>query len=117
MGAQLLLGPLCQLTFLAIALDSPARHSARLLACCCHVYGVLLYFGTAALGGNAYCRPEFLYFWVYYVGCNIPWLVVPAVLGCRSFVALTRAQAQVQGQGAVNLARKTKCVRYCFWYG
>jgi hypothetical protein len=28
---------------------------------------------------------------VYYVGCNVPWLVVPAMLGWRSFKAITEA--------------------------
>ncbi|KAF8541264.1 Emopamil-binding protein [Trichophaea hybrida] len=100
----ILLGPLCLLTFLAIVLDSPKRHPARLLACCCHLYGVMLYFVTAAVGGNKHCRPEFLYFWVYYVGCNLPWLVVPAVLGWRSFKAITEAvETQEQGVGVRKL--------------
>ena len=71
------LGPLCLLTFLAILFDSPKQHPARLLACCCHVYGVMLYFATGLIQGNSHCRPEALYFWGYYVGFNIPWLLVP----------------------------------------
>ncbi|ROT35929.1 hypothetical protein SODALDRAFT_328313 [Sodiomyces alkalinus F11] len=27
--------------------------------------------------GTVHSRPEFLYFWVYYVGFNAPWVVVP----------------------------------------
>jgi len=87
----LFLGPLCLLTFLAIVRDSPWVHPARLLACCCHVYGVLLYFVTASLQHNIHCRPEPLYFWGYYVGCNLPWLLVPAVLGWRSARAMAEA--------------------------
>ncbi|KAI5821310.1 putative EBP domain protein [Pyronema omphalodes] len=85
------LGPLCLLTFLATVLESPKRHPMRLIACCCHVYGVLLYYVTATVGGNKHCRPEFLYFWVYYVGCNIPWLIIPAILGWRSFQVMSKA--------------------------
>ncbi len=47
-----------------------------------HLYGVALYYGTCSfeyhLRGNSHSRPEFLYYWVYYVAFNMPWMVVPA---------------------------------------
>ena len=76
--AQVFLGPLCLLAFLGTVLDSPLRHAARIGASACHVYGCLLYFATAALGGGSHCRPERLYYWGYYVGMNVPWIVVPS---------------------------------------
>lgn len=46
-----------------------------------HLYGVALYYSTSlaerALVGTMHSRPEVLYFWVYYVGFNAPWVVVP----------------------------------------
>lgn len=50
--------------------------------CVGHLYGVALYYSTSlterAMVGTMHSRPEFLYFWVYYVGFNAPWVVVPA---------------------------------------
>jgi hypothetical protein len=40
--------------------------------------------------GTSYSRPEFLYFWVYYVGFNAPWAIVP--LGIIYVTALRAAQ-------------------------
>lgn len=46
-----------------------------------HLYGVALYYSTCyaeeAYKGVVYSRPEFLYFWVYYVGFNAPWVFIP----------------------------------------
>ncbi|KAA8895873.1 Emopamil-binding protein [Sphaerosporella brunnea] len=98
------LGPLCLLTFLAIVLGSRKQHPARLLACCCHLYGCALYFVTATLDGNRHCRPEPLYFWGYYVACNLPWIVVPALLGWRSVKAIER---EFEGRGR-RIARGSK---------
>lgn len=50
--------------------------------CMAHLYGVALYYSTSLVEtyftGRAHSRPEFLYFWVYYVGFNFPWVIVPA---------------------------------------
>lgn len=55
--------------------------------CMAHLYGVALYFSTGLVEthftGLAHSRPEFLYFWVYYVGFNLPWAVVPA---CKFYI-------------------------------
>jgi hypothetical protein len=34
-------------------------------------------FNESCMHGVAYSRPETLYFWIYYVGFNFPWAVVP----------------------------------------
>lgn len=58
------------------------RYPLQLLLSMAHVYGVALYYGTSTVDlvskGIAHSRPEFLYFWVYYVGMNLPWVVIPA---------------------------------------
>ena len=38
-----------------------------------------------------YSRPEFLYYWVYYVGFNLPWVIAPAVLLRDSWTEVERA--------------------------
>lgn len=49
--------------------------------CVAHLYGVALYYLTNWMEGHmygvAYSRPEFLYYWVYYIGFNMPWAIVP----------------------------------------
>lgn len=59
----------------------PARHGLQLVVCTAHLYGVALYYATNwaehRATGRSYSRPEFLYYWVYYVGLNMPWVVVP----------------------------------------
>ena len=54
-----------------------------MMVCMGHLYGVVLYFATSTAeqyyhGSNGHSRPEFQYFWLYYVGFNLPWVIVPA---------------------------------------
>lgn len=74
-------GPLSWLTLFAILRDSPFRHVGQVIVCTAHLYGVALYYGTNwgdyRASGVSYSRPEVLYYWVYYVGLNAPWAVVP----------------------------------------
>lgn len=60
-----------------------------------HLYGVALYYSTSlaerTLVGTMHSRPEVLYFWVYYVGFNAPWVVVPLILLVQSLRAMGRA--------------------------
>ena len=80
--SQLAWGPLCWLTLAAIISGSRSRHACQAVVCTAHLYGVALYYLTNwaehRFHGVSYSRPEFLYFWVYYVGFNLPWAVVPA---------------------------------------
>ncbi|RGP69945.1 putative emopamil-binding phenylalkylamine ca2+ antagonist binding [Fusarium longipes] len=81
---QLAWGPLSLLTVFGILRDWHSRHVVQIIVCTAHVYGVALYYLTnwneSRVHGVAYSRPETLYFWVYYVGFNLPWAVVPLVL-------------------------------------
>ncbi|KAL6359445.1 hypothetical protein LRP88_06866 [Fusarium phalaenopsidis] len=77
-------GPLCLFTVAGIIHGSRSRHVAQVIVCTAHAYGVALYyltnFNESRMHGVAYSRPETLYFWIYYVGFNFPWAVVPLVL-------------------------------------
>ncbi len=48
------------------------------------LYGVLLYYTTNymeyAHSGISYSRPEFMYYWGYYIGINAFWVFIP---GCK----------------------------------
>ncbi|KAK1238674.1 hypothetical protein MKX07_004250 [Trichoderma sp. CBMAI-0711] len=74
-------GPLSLLTLFCIFTSHPSRHLFQTVVCVAHLYGVALYYGTnwaeQRLHNVSYSRPETLYFWVYYVGFNAPWVVVP----------------------------------------
>lgn len=76
-------GPLSWLTYFAILTDSPYRHVNQAVVCTAHLYGVALYYGTnwgdLSASGVSHSRPEFQYYWVYYVGLNAPWAVIPFV--------------------------------------
>jgi hypothetical protein len=78
---QLAWGPLSLLTVFGILRDWHSRHVVQVIVCTAHVYGVALYYLTnwneSRVHGVAYSRPETLYFWVYYVGFNLPWAIVP----------------------------------------
>ncbi|KAF4783243.1 emopamil binding protein [Colletotrichum scovillei] len=59
-----------------------------------HLYGVVLYYSTSLIelysNGVSHSRPEFLYFWVYYIGFNAPWVVVPATILYQTTVHIKR---------------------------
>lgn len=80
--SQTVWGPLCFATAVSIARGGSLRHPLQIILSLAHLYGVALYYSTCYFNerykGLVYSRPEFLYFWVYYVGFNAPWVVVPA---------------------------------------
>ncbi|KAK7751642.1 hypothetical protein SLS62_006468 [Diatrype stigma] len=96
-------GPLCFLCALTTALPGgrPLRHPLRILACMAHLYGVALYYATSLcelyFTGRSHSRPEPIYFWGYYVGFNLPWVIVPAVILGSSLAAVTRAFRALDG--------------------
>ncbi|KAL7276262.1 hypothetical protein RUND412_000769 [Rhizina undulata] len=90
-------GPLCFLASLSVAYTHASRHVLQLLVSGAHVYGCLLYFLTARIEGDRFCRPEGIYYWGYYVGANAPWIVVPLLLIRQSYGVLTAAVTAVEG--------------------
>ncbi|PNP55604.1 hypothetical protein THARTR1_04128 [Trichoderma harzianum] len=74
-------GPLSLIAVICICTNHPSRYLFQIVVCVAHLYGVALYYATnwaeQRFHGVSYSRPEFLYFWVYYVGFNAPWAIVP----------------------------------------
>ncbi|KAK7425011.1 hypothetical protein QQZ08_008407 [Neonectria magnoliae] len=97
-------GPISLLTVHGIVTNSRSRHAAQLVVCIAHLYGVALYYLTnwveGQMYGVVYSRPEVLYYWVYYVGFNMPWVVVPAVLLWDSWQQIVRAFAALEEKEA-----------------
>ncbi|KAI1450738.1 EBP-domain-containing protein [Annulohypoxylon stygium] len=91
----LIWGPLCFANAVSIVRGSPYRHALRIIVCMGHMYGVALYYSTSLceeyLTDLSHSRPEFLYFWVYYVGFNLPWVIVPSILLYNSVQTITKA--------------------------
>jgi cholestenol delta-isomerase len=91
-------GPLCLLAFWSSVRDAPHRDPVRLLVCCLHAFCCALYFVTEMLEGGKHCRPEPRYYWGYFVACNLPWIIVPGVLGWRAFARLKKAVVLAEGR-------------------
>ncbi|EEY20693.1 EBDP2 [Verticillium alfalfae VaMs.102] len=119
-------GPISLSVTFAILSGSRLRHPLQLVICVGHLYGVALYYSTSlaerALVGTMHSRPEVLYFWVYYVGFNAPWVVVPLILLVQSLRATSRAfqaleeketaeaalASRRKGDAAVSEGKKTR---------
>ncbi|KAI1661955.1 EBP-domain-containing protein [Daldinia decipiens] len=121
-----ILGPLCFANAVAIVRGSPTRHALRIVACIAHLYGLALYYATSLseiyFTGHSHSRPETLYFWVYFVGFNLPWAIIPAVLLYDSVRTITTAigalekvdvtlSAYHRRQGGVNGVSEPKKTR------
>ncbi|KAF4457630.1 putative emopamil-binding protein (phenylalkylamine Ca2+ antagonist binding protein) [Fusarium austroafricanum] len=93
-------GPLSFLVVAGILKNWHSRHVVQIIVCIAHVYSVSLYYLTnwneSRVHGVAYSRPETLYFWVYYVGFNIPWAIVPLVLLRDSWLQVVKAFAALE---------------------
>ncbi|KAF4951823.1 hypothetical protein FGADI_7193 [Fusarium gaditjirri] len=93
-------GPLSILTVVGILRDWHGRHVVQVIVCTAHTYGVALYYLTnwneSRVHGVAYSRPENLYFWIYYVGFNLPWAIVPLVLLRDSWLEVSSAFAALE---------------------
>ncbi|KAL7947302.1 Emopamil-binding protein [Trichoderma barbatum] len=97
-------GPLSLITFLCICINHPSRHLFQIVVCVAHLYGVALYYATnwaeERFRGVSYSRPEFLYFWVYYVGFNAPWAIVPFFLLADSYSRVVTAFRALHEKGS-----------------
>ncbi|KAI2612102.1 EBP-domain-containing protein [Hypoxylon fragiforme] len=112
---SLIWGPLCFANAVAIVRGSPSRHALRIIVCMAHLYGVALYYTTSLcelyFTGRSHSRPETLYFWVYYVGFNLPWAIIPAVLlydSARTITAAVRALEKVDNTLDAHRRRQGK---------
>ncbi|KAI1335109.1 EBP-domain-containing protein [Xylariaceae sp. FL0016] len=106
-------GPLCFANAVSIMNNSALRHPLRVIICMAHLYGVALYYSTSLcelyFTGRSHSRPEVLYFWVYYIGFNLPWAIVPSLLLIRSVQVITRAMRLLDKMGeTLSINRQNK---------
>ncbi|KAK5722905.1 hypothetical protein LTR17_014208 [Elasticomyces elasticus] len=93
-------GPGCLATAAMIMLRHPLRYPIQMIVSMGQLYGVILYYATSAfdeaVNGVTYSRPEFLYYWFYFVIMNAFWTVIPAWLIYQSTVQTAKAVRKVQ---------------------
>ncbi|KAL3469177.1 Emopamil-binding protein [Aspergillus californicus] len=88
-------GPLCYGVAYAILSNHSLRHPLQIIICMAHLYGDVLYYATSLyddyVHGRPYCRPESIYFWVYYFLMNFIWIVIPSIYLYQSLKTMSRA--------------------------
>ncbi|KAL2824126.1 Emopamil-binding protein [Aspergillus cavernicola] len=105
----LLWGPLCFVVAYSILSSHSLRHPLQIIVCMAHLYGDALYYATSLyddyVHGRPYCRPEPVYFWVYYFLMNFIWIVVPFFYLYQSMKTISHAMNKI---GSDSLSRKSK---------
>ncbi|KAG6471964.1 hypothetical protein ZIOFF_069419 [Zingiber officinale] len=74
----------------AIATRKPYSYILQFAVCLGQLYGCLVYFITAFLEGDNFATSPF-YYWVYYIGANGWWVVIPLLIANRSWKKITAA--------------------------
>ena len=104
------IGPLSLLTAWLVASRSSYRHQCQALVSTLHIYSDVLYYATSMQDYYhkriTHCRPEPYYFYVYYVGMNAIWIVVP--LG-RSSLHPSRQEANVHSSPVAKYQGHKSC--------
>ncbi|KAI9289010.1 Emopamil-binding protein [Umbelopsis sp. AD052] len=89
-----IIGPLCVLAMVALYRNSPSRHLYQLIISVFHIFSCSLYYILDSFKGFSSCDPHPIYFWVYFVGFNSPWIIVPALLIYDSCICIYKATAR-----------------------
>lgn len=88
-------GPLSFLISWLIIKDNPLRHSLQIIVSMGQLYGDVLYYATfffdESIYSAVYCRPEAIYFWVYFITLNGFWIVIPSWVIIHSAMKITNA--------------------------
>ncbi|KAJ3293537.1 hypothetical protein HDU79_000238 [Rhizoclosmatium sp. JEL0117] len=92
-------GPLSYLAAYSLYISHPSQHLLQFVISCGHLYGLLMYYGTEMFDGFSHASPTFLHFYVYFLGFNFPWFVVPVWVILRSGGVIVRACAKFEGEG------------------
>jgi len=108
----LLWGPLSFLAAWMILTESPYRHPIQSLVSIGQIYGDTLYYATNTFDiyyrGVSYSRPEWVYFWFYYVIINSFWIIIPGFCLYQSMKATAAAFRVAQRSRAANGSAKKR---------
>jgi cholestenol delta-isomerase len=86
-------GPACFLAVYGILARRPWAYTVQIMVSLGQIYGDVLYFATTVLEGLVHSRPEFLYFWFYFVVVNSVWIAIPSIVIFRAARAIHKAVA------------------------
>ncbi|KAI8367282.1 Emopamil-binding protein [Blakeslea trispora] len=76
-------GPLCIASAYYILKGSQRQYTFQSLASMCHLFSCTIYY-IVDLPEAINCDPSPIYFWVYFIGFNAPWILVPLYLISQS---------------------------------
>ncbi|OIW33290.1 EBP-domain-containing protein [Coniochaeta ligniaria NRRL 30616] len=116
----LLWAPLCFAIVICIIDRNRMRYPLQIIMCVGHLFGVALYYGTCFFEyryrGISHSRPEFLYYWVYYLGLNAAWVVLPAMYLFNGVWSVNSAMQQLDSLDSVTqlLTATKKEVQLCY---
>lgn len=83
-------GPLCLISGYHILRGSQKQYFFQLVASLCHLFSCSLYY-IMDLPQATHCDPNPVYFWIYFISFNAPWILVPASLVYQSYQHISSA--------------------------
>ncbi|CAK7336010.1 unnamed protein product [Dovyalis caffra] len=89
-------GPASLLAVYAIASGKSYSYILQFAVCLGQLYGTAVYFLTAFLEGDHFAASRY-YYYVYYIGANFSWVVIPSLIAMRCWKKICSA-VQAQGQ-------------------
>ncbi|TFK44548.1 EBP domain-containing protein [Crucibulum laeve] len=99
---SVLWGPLCFYVVWSITRGYTSRYVLTALVSLGHIYGDALYYGTTVMEGAPASRPEYLYFWIYFVGTNSLWMIAPTILLIHSIRKINSDITQLKDIGTTQ---------------
>lgn len=76
--------------------NKPSRHFWQIVLCTCELYGDWMTFVPAIFEGGSNLNMDPFYFYVYTVGSNGVWVIVPILMLIQSYNYLVSALSQKQ---------------------
>ncbi|CAD2212677.1 3-beta-hydroxysteroid-delta(8),delta(7)-isomerase [Angomonas deanei] len=93
-------GPICVLLYWAYVTRHPSRDALEFFTCVTQAYGTVVYLGQEAISGAINLEVDYqlsfspyhlLYFWfAIFFGCVL-YLIVPSILGWKSYLRLVKS--------------------------
>ncbi|KAL2321224.1 hypothetical protein Fmac_030193 [Flemingia macrophylla] len=88
-------GPACLLAVYAISAGKSYSYILQFAISLGQLYGTIVYYITAILEGDNFSTNTF-YYYAYYIGANVSWLVIPSIIAIRCWRKICAA-LRVQG--------------------
>jgi cholestenol delta-isomerase len=82
-------GPVSLLIIIATIYSWPSRYVMQLCVSIGQIYGLLIYYFTEFFAEESNSDPHWLYYWVYFVGINFFWMIMPIFISIRAWFAMS----------------------------